>query len=320
MVLSLGSSFTDIAAPPAPDSAGAVEALVDVAQSQHAVCVTDAETEWPGPLIRFANQACVDLLCCDERDLIGRPPLIFQSPLTDLRVLSRVRAALTSGSSVRAQTINRRFDGDLFRVRWTIDRTLGRDGCDRFVATLNDVTIEDRLRRRLLALDTLLAGLAVDSVTDEAIADTMVRSVAPFVAEIGAASVRWRSVDVDTARTERGPESSEHVVECRIPVGARGSVEVWLHPLARELFDRSGLDDLCARAAWLIQPTKTIGRSVGALGTAEAPLPVVVDDLHLVHDGLNDEQAPPGQGVRIGNGRRVETREPVGVGDVEDPM
>ena len=185
--------------------------VIDLASSQHAVCVTDAQVDAPGPIIRFVNAGYLELFTCEVSDVVGQSPRVCQTALTHRPVLDRVRQALRDGVSVRAQTINRRFDGDAFRVRWSIDPIAGPDGVERFVGLLTDVTVEDRLRRRLAALDTLLTGFATapDGVDDDAdlrAAGAIALAIAPVIAEIGTATVRTRDTVVDVERAARPPD------------------------------------------------------------------------------------------------------------------
>lgn len=231
--------------------------LIDLVFSQQAVCVTDTVIDPPGPHVRFVNAAYLDLFCCEESDVIGLSPRVSQSVLTDPAVLARVRTALESRRSVRAQAINRRFDGDAFRLRWTIDPIVDDNGSDRFVALMSDITLEDRLRRRLIAVDTLLTELA-PSATTSPVVDVLTRSIEPFVAEIGSATVRWGDRVGESDPASAGPEPSEHRLVCRLPVGEHGAVDIRVHTEATALFDRAGVAELCDRASWIVGRTDAL--------------------------------------------------------------
>lgn len=232
---------------------GIAPVAVDVlAQVRQAVCLTDAELDLPGPRIQFVNAAYLDMFGCDESDVIGHSPRFAQGPLTDRNVLDRIRAKLQAGASISAQAINYRIDRTPFRLRWSID-PIRRDGrIVRFVALMTDVTIEDRMRRRLSALDTLLSSARlhpVDHPTSRQIAESVASALAPVVAEVARATV---TIGTDSSRV--GSLDGVSTAPSIVQVGEIGAIRLDAHPDAGRMLDRVGIDELARHAAWLFEP------------------------------------------------------------------
>ena len=230
-------------------------AIASLAQSREAICLTDAMVDRPGPRILFVNRAYLDLFCCDEEDAIGSTPRIGQGPLTDRRVLDRIREHLVEARPVRAQAINYRLDRTAFRLRWSID-PIRRDGVVvNYLAHLRDVTVEDRMRRRLAALDDLLsAGRAVAEVAgderDRAVVEALVGSLTPMLAEIGRAEVRIGAASGATPAPWFGDVARPTTT--LLPVAGAGSVEVRTHPDADALVDHLAMREVVTHAEWLL--------------------------------------------------------------------
>lgn len=203
----------------------------------------------------FVNRAYTEIFRCDADQVIGRLPRIGQGPLTNRRVLDRLRAHIEAGESVQA--INYRFDRAAFRLRWSIDPIM-RDGVVvGFVAQMRDVTLEDRMRRRLAALDTLMSRGKVASRLGRTerlgpVAQALASALRPLVAEIGSASVRigdaHEATQIDANVLD---DCAPDIVETAI--GAVGSISVSTHPDAGALVDRLAIDELGEHARWLLE-------------------------------------------------------------------
>jgi PAS domain S-box-containing protein len=231
--------------------------LAALQQSRQAVCVTDAQVDLPGPRISFVNRAYTEIFRCDADQVIGRSPRIGQGPLTNRHVLNRLRAHIEAGESVQAQAINYRFDRTAFRLRWSID-PIRRDGVVvGFFAQMHDVTPEDRMRRRLAALDTLMSRGKVASRLGRTerlgpVAQALASALRPLVAEIGSASVQIGDARESTQIDANVLDDCEpDIVESAI--GAIGSISVRTHPDARDLIDRLAIDELGEHARWLLE-------------------------------------------------------------------
>ena len=225
-------------------------------RSRQAVCVTDAQINRPGPTISFVNSAYTEIFRCDANQAIGRSPRVGRGPLTNRRVLDRLRAHIEAGESVQAQAINYRFDRTAFRLRWSID-PMTHDGLVvGFFALLHDVTAEDRMRR-LAALDTLMNRGKVASRLDRAerlgpVAQALVSALRPLVAEIGSATVRLGDIHEAT-------QIDADVLENCVPdvvetaIGSIGSIRVSTHPDAGALVDHLAIGELGEHARWLLE-------------------------------------------------------------------
>ena len=92
-------------------------------QINDAIVITEAEPfDEPGPRIVWANQVFYDRNGYGPQEVIGQTPRILQGPGTDRATLDRIRAALASWQSVRAEILNYRKDGSTY---WRV----GRDSC-----------------------------------------------------------------------------------------------------------------------------------------------------------------------------------------------
>ena len=231
--------------------------LAALQRSRQAMCVTDAQINRPGPTISFVNSAYTEIFRCHANQAIGRSPRMGQGPLTNRRVLDRLRSHIEAGKSVQAQAINYRFDRTAFRLRWSID-PMTRDGVVvGFFALMHDVTTEDRMRRRLAALDTLMNRGKVASRLDRAerlgpVAQALASALRPLVAEIGSATVRLgdahEATQIDADVLE---DCVPDVVETAI--GSIGSIRVSTHPDAGALVDHLAIGELGEHARWLLE-------------------------------------------------------------------
>ena len=264
----LHDSFVESIEPVPTELFGADEGLpapIDIDQlgvtalqgSRQAVCLTDALVDAPGPRISYINDAYADIFCCEPIDVLGLTPRVGQGPLTNRHVLDRLRIHLEAGESVQAQAINYRFDRTAFRLRWSID-PIRRDGeVVGFIAFMRDVTVDDRMRRRLSALDTLMdRGRVASSLAradrDQEVSAALAGALRPIVAEIGTASVRIGQT-TETTQIDAGLLDGYATVGEEFPIGTAGTVTVDLHPDASDLFDRLAVGELAEHARWLLE-------------------------------------------------------------------
>lgn len=249
---------TDTVVPASPGVSADV-ALLALEQAGHAVCITDAELDEPGPRLQYVNQAYLDMFCCDENEVLGRTPRIGQGPLTSRSVLDRIREHLEAGTSLRAQAINYRVDGTPFRLRWTIDPVFHDGEIVKFVAVMSDVTHEDRLRRRFDALDRLtsLARPAAHQRGAErhrTIASALAEALEPMLSELGEAVVT-----IGGSRSMAGGGSAEpndldmtDAVRHRIEIRGDDRIDLSVHPDAHSLLDSMGIEELATHTRWLV--------------------------------------------------------------------
>lgn len=217
------------------------------------VCVTDARLDLPGPVIEYVNDAYLDIFCCTRNDVVGRDPRFGQGPLTDPGALARIREHLVVQRTVLVQAINYRIDGTPFRLRWSIDPL--RDDADLvgFVALLTDVTVEDRVRRRLSALGTLTsrghhAVTAPPAERRRALADALAEALTPLLDEIGDATITCGGESAHTRSVCAAADRNPDVV---LTVDDALTVSLSIHPDAVLLVDRVAIGELCEHASWL---------------------------------------------------------------------
>lgn len=221
--------------------------------SRQAVLITDAQIDAPGPVVEHANQAYLDMFCCERADVVGKSPRIGQGPLTDRAVLDRVRGHLADAAPIRAQVINYRFDHTPFRLRWTIDPVLVNGKATKFVAMMTDVTVDEKIRRRLAALDVILSGGPAASelagaARHEHLAGLLASALDPVLAELGRATVDVNGASATTSTTGPGTETVELDV---IPIGTVGSIRSEVHPHAVSLVDQRAMVEVAEYCNWL---------------------------------------------------------------------
>ncbi|MGK6322187.1 PAS domain S-box protein [Sphingomonas sp. DT-51] len=130
------------------------------AAADHAIVITEAAIEPPGPVIRFANAAMARLTGYAIEELVGGTPRIVQGPATDRAVLAELKAAMRAGRGYAGETINYRKDGAAYIVDWTINPVHADDGTiDAWVGVLRDVTAERRHRAARDATDARLRAI-----------------------------------------------------------------------------------------------------------------------------------------------------------------
>ena len=81
------------------------------------VLITDASVE--GKII-YANKSFKKLTGYNPAEIIGKTPRILQGPGTDLKVISRLAAALKSGGKFEGKAINYKKDGTPFIMYWRV--------------------------------------------------------------------------------------------------------------------------------------------------------------------------------------------------------
>ena len=127
---------------------------IAMAQSFCAVMITDASLDGDGPVIEYCNAALCEMTGYSEVELLGQSPRMLQGPLTDQRVLQRLRQSLALGQPFHGSTVNYRKSGQIYHVEWSISAVRDEQGQVRhFVAVQRDITerVQAEQERALLA-------------------------------------------------------------------------------------------------------------------------------------------------------------------------
>ena len=117
-----------------------------IEQVHDAVVITEPELDPPGPRIVYVNHAFVEMTGYEQSEVIGQTPRILQGPLTNRKVLDRLRRDLQQRGVFHGMTTNYRKNGQSYAVEWTI--TAVRDASGKLI---NWVSIQRDITERLRA-------------------------------------------------------------------------------------------------------------------------------------------------------------------------
>jgi len=121
-----------------------------VEQSKESIVITDAQLDFPGPKIIFANPAFTKMTGYEASEVMGMTPRILQGPRTDRTVIKRLRQTLEQGGTFEGETINYRKDRKEFDTEWQIGPIRNPEGkITHFVAIQHDVTERKRIETLL---------------------------------------------------------------------------------------------------------------------------------------------------------------------------
>ncbi|MCX7109609.1 MAG: diguanylate cyclase [Proteobacteria bacterium] len=122
-----------------------------------AIVITEADAiNVPGPRIIWANKVFFERNGYSPDEIIGQSPRILQGPETDRAVLHRVRTALESWQSVRAEVLNYRKDGSSYWNEFEIVPIANEKGVyTHFVSVQRDVTERKLLEMKFKELSSI---------------------------------------------------------------------------------------------------------------------------------------------------------------------
>lgn len=103
---------------PYEDKAVLFQAALD--QSYSSIVITDASNGLDGPKIIYANLAFQKMTGYTMNELVGKSPKILQGPLTDQKIIEKLRVCINSGTHFEDSTINYDKNGNPYNVEWSI--------------------------------------------------------------------------------------------------------------------------------------------------------------------------------------------------------
>lgn len=122
-------------------------------QSYNPVIITDASNHIDGPQIIYANPAFQKMTGYTQDELIGKSPKILQGPLTDKKVIEKMRVCISTGAHFEDSTINYDKNGNPYNVEWSISPIKDNSGIIQYyISVQKNVTafIKAQNERNLL--------------------------------------------------------------------------------------------------------------------------------------------------------------------------
>lgn len=123
-------------------------------QSYNSIVITDARNNLGGPRIIYANPAFQKMTGYTMDELVGKSPKILQGPLTDQRVIEKMRVCIKTGVHFEDSTINYDKKGNPYNVEWSISPIKDKAGAIRYyISVQKNITafIKAQNERNLLA-------------------------------------------------------------------------------------------------------------------------------------------------------------------------
>ena len=132
-----------------------------VERAEDVFLITEAAPiDFPGPRIRYVNQAFERMTGYTAQEVIGQTPRILQGPATDRAALDRIHAALRSWQPVHEEITNYRKDGSEFTVDLAIVPIADENGVyTHWMAIERDTTEKRRVQAELVEKESRLRFL-----------------------------------------------------------------------------------------------------------------------------------------------------------------
>ena len=129
---------------------GLLQGCIDLLND--AIVITEAEPfNQPGPRIVWANRVFYERNGYSPGEVIGKSPRILQGPGTDRATLDRVRTALETWTSIRAEALNYRKDGSTYWNEFDIVPIANEKGWyTHWVSVQRDITERKQAAEKLL--------------------------------------------------------------------------------------------------------------------------------------------------------------------------
>lgn len=94
--------------------------LIETADPNMCILVTERLLDLPGPRILYANKQWEEVTGYTLEEVIGKTPRILQGELSDRTTLKRLRDTLAYGGKFIGTTTNYRKDGLSFKMAWVV--------------------------------------------------------------------------------------------------------------------------------------------------------------------------------------------------------
>lgn len=94
--------------------------LIETADPNMCILVTERMLDFPGPRILYANKRWEEVTGYTLEEVVGKTPRILQGELSDRTALKGLRDTLARGEKFIGTTINYRKDGVSFKIAWVV--------------------------------------------------------------------------------------------------------------------------------------------------------------------------------------------------------
>ncbi|TGK35120.1 PAS domain S-box protein [Leptospira gomenensis] len=135
-----------------------------VNQVSDSILVTDAELDFPGPKIVYANPAFCKMTGYESSELIGQSPRLLQGPLSNRKFMEKLKVALQAGEDFSGEAVNYKKDGVPYNVEWSISSIRDENGKPiYFVSVQRDIT--EKVKKGETATKRLRLEMGITAAT-----------------------------------------------------------------------------------------------------------------------------------------------------------
>ncbi|MEQ1827127.1 MAG: PAS domain S-box protein [Pirellula sp.] len=114
------------------------------------IVITDDELDWPGPCIRFVNEAMCRITGYREDELVGQTPRVLQGEQVNRTEMQLLKSELAAGRPFLCETVNYRKDGTTYDAELFITPLFDDAGHrTNFVSIHRDITARKQAERAL---------------------------------------------------------------------------------------------------------------------------------------------------------------------------